>query len=145
VFEFVYAKQREYSHLVTRSIWLLLLGEDTQHVFRGLLHLGKSRKMVKMRKVSTDGQIGISFLCLKRKETTLQEGTLASGKALSFCVHGRYAYEFRIAAAVNSSAWSLGSSNLANGLTAGEAVGMVLIGSFIAGLIAFICGEPGVR
>ncbi|KAH6677713.1 permease for cytosine/purines, uracil, thiamine, allantoin-domain-containing protein [Halenospora varia] len=54
-------------------------------------------------------------------------------------------FGFWIAAAVNSSAWSLGSSNLANGLTAGEAIGMVLVGSFIAGLIAFICGEPGVQ
>lgn len=51
----------------------------------------------------------------------------------------------RVAAAVNSSAWSLGSSNLANGLTAGEAIGMVFVGSVLAGLIAFVCGEPGVR
>jgi uncharacterized membrane protein len=39
----------------------------------------------------------------------------------------------------------LGSSNLANGLTAGEAIGMVFVGSILADLIAFVCGEPGVR
>jgi NCS1 family nucleobase:cation symporter-1 len=45
---------------------------------------------------------------------------------------------------VNISAWTLGSANLANGLTAGETIGMVFIGSILAGLIAFACGEPGV-
>jgi NCS1 family nucleobase:cation symporter-1 len=50
----------------------------------------------------------------------------------------------RIAAAVNISAWTLGSANLANGLTPGETIGMVFIGSVLAGVIAFFCGEPGV-
>jgi NCS1 family nucleobase:cation symporter-1 len=52
--------------------------------------------------------------------------------------------DFRVAAAANSSAWSTGSANLANGLTAGEAIGMVFLGSFLAGAMAFIGGEPGV-
>lgn len=50
----------------------------------------------------------------------------------------------RIAAAVNISAWTTGSANLANGLTAGETIGMILVGSILAGMISFICGEPGV-
>ena len=49
-----------------------------------------------------------------------------------------------VAAGINSTAWSLGSSSLANGLTAGQAVGGVLIGGVLSGLVAFICGEPGV-
>jgi NCS1 family nucleobase:cation symporter-1 len=51
---------------------------------------------------------------------------------------------YRIAAAVNISAWTLGSANLANGLSPGETIGMVFIGSVLAGLISFLCGEPGV-
>ena len=39
----------------------------------------------------------------------------------------------------------MGSANLANGLTAGETIGMVFVGSTIAGVMAFIGGEPGVR
>jgi len=50
----------------------------------------------------------------------------------------------RVAAAANSSAWSMGSANLANGLTAGETIGMVFLGSCLAGVMAFIGGEPGV-
>jgi NCS1 family nucleobase:cation symporter-1 len=45
---------------------------------------------------------------------------------------------------VNATAWSLGSSNLAAGLDAGGTIGGVLVGSFIAGIVAFLCGEPGV-
>ncbi|KAF2400573.1 hypothetical protein EJ06DRAFT_397208 [Trichodelitschia bisporula] len=54
-------------------------------------------------------------------------------------------FGFWVAAAVNISGWTLGSSNLANGLSAGEAIGMVFIGSVLAGLISFVSGEPGVK
>lgn len=49
-----------------------------------------------------------------------------------------------IAAGFNATAWALGSSNIANGLSAGQAIGGVFIGAFISGLVAFLCGEPGV-
>lgn len=105
-----------------------------------------------MRNILIDGQIGTLFRLLLRKDITPRKATLVSGQLFIFLcllLYGDLATDFgytidRVAAAVNSSAWSLGSSNLANGLTAGEAIGMVFIGSFIAGLIAFLCGEPGV-
>lgn len=52
--------------------------------------------------------------------------------------------QLRVAAGFNATAYSLGSSNIANGLSAGEAIGGVLIGSVLAGLVAVLCGEPGV-
>lgn len=58
---------------------------------------------------------------------------------------GRSFFGFWIAAAVNISAWTLGSANLANGLTAGETIGMILVGAVLAGLISFISGEPGTK
>ncbi|RDI76442.1 hypothetical protein Vi05172_g13577 [Venturia inaequalis] len=58
---------------------------------------------------------------------------------------GKSFFAFWIAAAVNISAWTTGSANLANGLSAGETIGMILVGSILAGMISFICGEPGVR
>lgn len=39
--------------------------------------------------------------------------------------------------------WTLGSSLLAYGLTAGQACGAVLVGSFIASVNAFLCGQAG--
>lgn len=51
----------------------------------------------------------------------------------------------RVAAAINSSAWSQGSSFIALGLSVGETIGMVIIGSVLTGTIAFVCGEPGVK
>jgi cytosine/uracil/thiamine/allantoin permease len=100
--------------------------------------------MDKMRNRSTDGRIETLFLPRLKSGTTQRRDTLDSGKSTLNLQMITILTLNRIAAAVNSSAWSLGSSNLANGLTAGEAIGMVFIGSFIAGLIAFVCGEPGV-
>lgn len=54
-------------------------------------------------------------------------------------------YRCRVITGINASAWSLGSSNSANGLTAVQVIFGVLIGSIVAGLVAFLCGEPGVR
>lgn len=50
----------------------------------------------------------------------------------------------RVAGGTNATAWALGAAAIANGLSAGEACGAVLIGSVIAGMVAFTCGEPGV-
>ncbi|OCT44047.1 putative permease C29B12.14c [Cladophialophora carrionii] len=58
---------------------------------------------------------------------------------------GRGYFGFWVAAAVNTSAWTLGSSNLAAGLTAAETIGMVLVASVLTGIIAFLCGEPGIK
>ncbi|RDW75665.1 hypothetical protein BP5796_06486 [Coleophoma crateriformis] len=49
-----------------------------------------------------------------------------------------------VAGGTNATAWSTGSSNIANGLSAGEACGAILVGGFLSGLVAFLCGEPGV-
>jgi cytosine/uracil/thiamine/allantoin permease len=103
-------------------------------------------KKDKMKDRLIDGQIETLFLLLLRNGTTLRKVTLASGELHPIRpILSNHSDVHRVAAAVNSSAWSLGSSNLANGLTAGEAIGMVFVGSVLAGLIAFVCGEPGVR
>lgn len=49
------------------------------------------------------------------------------------------------AAGINTTAWALGSSNLAAGLDIGGALGGIFLGSVLAGITAFLCGEPGVR
>ena len=51
----------------------------------------------------------------------------------------------RGAAGINTTAWALGSSNLAAGLDAGACIGGVLVGGVLAGIVAFLCGEPGVK
>lgn len=50
-----------------------------------------------------------------------------------------------IAAGINTTAWALGSSNLANGLDIGGALGGIAVGGVLSGLVASLCGEPGVR
>ncbi|KAI5814656.1 permease for cytosine/purines, uracil, thiamine, allantoin-domain-containing protein [Pyronema omphalodes] len=54
-------------------------------------------------------------------------------------------FGYWVVTGVNASAWSLGSANMANGLSPAEVCGAVLIGAFCSGLIAFFCGEPGVQ
>jgi NCS1 family nucleobase:cation symporter-1 len=39
----------------------------------------------------------------------------------------------------------LGSSNLASGLDLGGALGGIAVGGVLAGFVAYLCGEPGVR
>ena len=39
----------------------------------------------------------------------------------------------------------LGSSNLASGLDLGGALGGIAVGGVLAGAVAYLCGEPGVR
>lgn len=43
----------------------------------------------------------------------------------------------------SSTSWTLGSGLLAVGLTAGQACGAVAIGSVIASINAFLCGQAG--
>jgi NCS1 family nucleobase:cation symporter-1 len=50
-----------------------------------------------------------------------------------------------VAAGFNTTAWALGSSNLANGLDIGGALGGITVGGVLAGMVAYLCGEPGVR
>lgn len=40
---------------------------------------------------------------------------------------------------------SLGSSNLASGLDLPGALGGIAVGGVVSGLVAYLCGEPGVR
>ncbi|KAK5173986.1 uncharacterized protein LTR77_001065 [Saxophila tyrrhenica] len=54
-------------------------------------------------------------------------------------------FGYWVAAGLNTTAWALGSSNLANGLDIGGALGGIFVGGVLAGLVAFLCGEPGVR
>lgn len=49
-----------------------------------------------------------------------------------------------VAAGFSATTWSLGSSNVASDLSAGQEIAGVLIESIIAGIVAFLCGEPGV-
>ncbi|RFU32336.1 hypothetical protein B7463_g3976, partial [Scytalidium lignicola] len=50
-----------------------------------------------------------------------------------------------ISGAVCASFWSMGSSAIANGLTAGEAIGAMVVASFVCAVVAFLCGEAGIR
>ncbi|KAI0473054.1 permease for cytosine/purines, uracil, thiamine, allantoin-domain-containing protein [Xylariaceae sp. FL0804] len=54
-------------------------------------------------------------------------------------------FGYWFAVGFNTTVWSLASSNLANGLSAGAAIGGIFVGGVLAGLVAFFCGEPGVR
>ncbi|KAK3635714.1 hypothetical protein LTR56_014590 [Elasticomyces elasticus] len=54
-------------------------------------------------------------------------------------------FGYWVAAGLNTTAWALGSSNLANGLDLGGALGGIFAGGVLSGLVAFLCGEPGVR
>jgi nucleobase:cation symporter-1, NCS1 family len=45
-----------------------------------------------------------------------------------------------IAAGINTTAWALGSSNLANGLDIPGALGGIAVGGVLSGLVAFLCG-----
>ncbi|EME41928.1 hypothetical protein DOTSEDRAFT_157061, partial [Dothistroma septosporum NZE10] len=49
------------------------------------------------------------------------------------------------AASINTTAWALGSSNLADGLDIGGALGGIFVGAVLAGCVAFLCGEAGLR
>ncbi|ETS72917.1 hypothetical protein PFICI_15309 [Pestalotiopsis fici W106-1] len=50
-----------------------------------------------------------------------------------------------LAVGFNTTTWSLGASNLANGLDAGATIGAIAVGVVIAALVAFVSGEPGIR
>ncbi|KAH8674590.1 permease for cytosine/purines, uracil, thiamine, allantoin-domain-containing protein [Tricladium varicosporioides] len=50
-----------------------------------------------------------------------------------------------ISGAVCASFWSMGSSAIANGLTAGQAIGAMLVGGVISAIIAWLCGRPGIK
>ncbi|KAK9421706.1 hypothetical protein SUNI508_05636 [Seiridium unicorne] len=50
-----------------------------------------------------------------------------------------------LAVGFNTTCWSLGSSNLANGLDAGATIGAIAVGFILAALVAFVSGEPGIR
>lgn len=50
-----------------------------------------------------------------------------------------------ISGAVCASFWSMGSSAIANGLTAGEAIGAMAIASLVCAVVAWVCGEPGIK
>jgi NCS1 family nucleobase:cation symporter-1 len=39
----------------------------------------------------------------------------------------------------------MGGTAIANGLNAGEAIGALLIGSIVCAIVAWLCGEPGLR
>lgn len=39
----------------------------------------------------------------------------------------------------------MGGTGIANGLSAAEAVGAMLIGSVVCALVAHLCGEPGIK
>ncbi|KAH8678271.1 permease for cytosine/purines, uracil, thiamine, allantoin-domain-containing protein [Xylariales sp. PMI_506] len=60
-------------------------------------------------------------------------------------------YKFRAyfgywaAVGANVTPWSLGSSNLANGLDAGGTIGGVFVGSILCAIVATLCGEAGIR
>ncbi|KAK6078180.1 NCS1 nucleoside transporter [Seiridium cupressi] len=47
-----------------------------------------------------------------------------------------------LAVGFNTTCWSLGSSNLANGLDAGATIGAIAVGFILAALVAFVSGEP---
>jgi nucleobase:cation symporter-1, NCS1 family len=49
-----------------------------------------------------------------------------------------------MAVGANVTVWSIGSSNLANGLDAGAAIGGVFMGGVLCAVVACLCGEPGV-
>lgn len=55
--------------------------------------------------------------------------------------HDFFAYWFT--AGICLSAYTLGSSLVAIGLTAGQALGAVLLGASFASMTAFLCGEAG--
>ncbi|KAI1340159.1 hypothetical protein F5Y15DRAFT_50141 [Xylariaceae sp. FL0016] len=65
--------------------------------------------------------------------------------------HDQITYDWKayfgywVAVGANTTVWALGSSNLANGLDAGAAIGGIFVGGVLAGLVALFCGEPGVR
>lgn len=52
-------------------------------------------------------------------------------------------WAYWIVAGVTASTWSFGSSLLSAGLTAGEAIGAVIIGATFSSILAFFCGQPG--
>ncbi|KAH9885728.1 permease for cytosine/purines, uracil, thiamine, allantoin-domain-containing protein [Xylariomycetidae sp. FL2044] len=54
-------------------------------------------------------------------------------------------FGYWVAVGLTTTVWALGSSNLANGLDAGAAIGGIFVGGVLAGLVAFFCGEAGVR
>ena len=39
----------------------------------------------------------------------------------------------------------MGGSGITNGLNAGEAIGAMIIGSVVCSLVAWTCGEPGIK
>ena len=51
--------------------------------------------------------------------------------------------ENRVTGAVSASFWSKGGTFLANGLTAAESIGAVVVAVFICAIVAHACGEPG--
>ncbi|KAI1840595.1 hypothetical protein JX265_010265 [Neoarthrinium moseri] len=50
-----------------------------------------------------------------------------------------------LAVGFNTTTWSLGSSNLANGLDAGATIGAIAVGVVLAAFVAYVSGEPGIR
>ncbi|RDW84988.1 uracil permease-3 [Coleophoma cylindrospora] len=49
-----------------------------------------------------------------------------------------------ISGAVCASFWSMGSSAIASGLTAAQAVGAMIVAAFVCSVVAWFCGEPGI-
>ncbi|RDW78166.1 uracil permease-1 [Coleophoma crateriformis] len=49
-----------------------------------------------------------------------------------------------ISGAVCASFWSMGSTAIANGLTAAQAVGAMIVAAFVCSVVAWFCGEPGI-
>ena len=39
----------------------------------------------------------------------------------------------------------MGGTAIANGLTAGEAIGSMLLGTIVCAIVAHVCGEPGIK
>jgi nucleobase:cation symporter-1, NCS1 family len=52
---------------------------------------------------------------------------------------------YRVAAGISGTYWVMGSSAIANGLSAGQAIAAMIIGTLISGAVCWGCGDFGVK
>ncbi|KAK3314112.1 permease for cytosine/purines, uracil, thiamine, allantoin-domain-containing protein [Apodospora peruviana] len=54
-------------------------------------------------------------------------------------------FGFWVAAAISATYWTIGSASIAAGLSAGQAIGAIIVGAAVSGLVCWGCGEFGIQ